>query len=119
GAMLKVEQVDGHWSARELWRTKELKCKFASPVLYEGHLYGLDEGKLVCLDAGDGRLKWRGDRYGHGQVLLSGDLLLVQSEQGMLVLVQATPEAYRELGSFRALDDENKNWNSPALANGK
>jgi outer membrane protein assembly factor BamB len=120
-AMLQVSEDAGRWSAKELWRNKAMQCKFTSPVLYQGHLYGLDDGWLACVDAADGKQKWRAGRpghYGHGQLLLSGDLLVILSESGELALVEATPERFRELGKFQALSDE-KTWNNPALAGGK
>jgi outer membrane protein assembly factor BamB len=116
GAMLKVTENDGQWSAERLWKNRQLRCKFTSPVLRQGHLYGLDDGVLVCLDAETGKRKWRGPRYGHGQ-LLAGDLLLILGEAGELALVEATPEEYRELGQIAAL--EGKTWNCPALAGGR
>ena len=61
-----------------------------------------------------GERRWKGGRYGHGQLLLVGGLLLVQTEEGELVLVEPSPEAYRELTRFAALDG--KTWNPPALA---
>ncbi|HXG12502.1 MAG TPA: PQQ-binding-like beta-propeller repeat protein [Gemmataceae bacterium] len=117
GALLRIREKDGQWSVEPLWKNTLMRCKFTSPVAREGYLYGLDDGVLVCLDQETGKRAWRGDRYGHGQVLLADDLLLVLSETGELVLVEATPEAYRELGRFAAL--EGKTWNVPALAGGK
>ena len=100
-----------------VWRNKKMRCKFTSPVAHRSFLYGLDEGILVCLDQETGEQKWKGGRYGHGQLLLAEDLLVILSEQGNLVLVEATPEGHRELGKFPAL--EGKTWNPPALAGGK
>ncbi|CAN5169014.1 PQQ-binding-like beta-propeller repeat protein [soil metagenome] len=119
GAVIKISEKDGKWEFSEppIWENKYLRCKFTSPVLYQDHIYGLDEGILVCLDAKTGKRKWRGGRYGHGQILLTGDLILVLAEDGKLVLVQATPEAHRELGSIRALPGD-KTWNHLALARG-
>ena len=56
----------------------------------------------------------RGGRYGHGQTLLVDDLLLVQAEDGDVVMVAAEPGAHRELGRIPALTG--KTWNPPALA---
>jgi outer membrane protein assembly factor BamB len=53
----------------------------------------------------------------HGQLLLADDRLVIQSETGKLVLVEATPQGRRELGSIQAL--EGKSWNNPALGGGK
>ncbi|MDY0168287.1 MAG: hypothetical protein RBS80_17190 [Thermoguttaceae bacterium] len=52
--------------------------------------------------------------YGFGQVILAGDLLLVQTEPGDVALVEATPAEHRELARFPAL--QQRTWNHPALA---
>jgi hypothetical protein len=64
-----------------------------------------------------GSKKWKRGKYGHGQVLLVGDLLLVQSEQGDVALVAADPAGYRELSRFAAISGQS--WNYPALAGNK
>lgn len=117
-AMLRVAEADGKWSIETLWKNKAMRCKFTSPVAYQGFLYGLDEGILTCLDEQTGARQWRDGRYGHGQLLLTGDLLLILSERGKLALVRATPEGQRELSQFQALKGQ-KTWNNPALADGK
>ncbi|MCS6851888.1 MAG: PQQ-like beta-propeller repeat protein [Gemmataceae bacterium] len=123
--LLQVRQHDGKWEVSPLWgngsNLRALRCKFTSPVHYQGHIYGLDEngGLLTCLDAQTGQLRWKEGRYGHGQVLLTQGLLLICSEKGQLALVEATPEGHRELGRFQALTPNPKNWNQHALANGR
>ena len=51
-------------------------------VLHEGYLYGLDESILACLDAATGDVKWKGGRYGYGQVVLASGHLIVLTEVG-------------------------------------
>ncbi len=97
-----------------VWETPRLKAKFTNPVLYDGFVYGLDDGVLVCLDVTTGERRWRGGRYGHGQTLLVGDVLLVATEDGEIVLVEPTPDAHRERTRFRTFDA--KTWNPPAIA---
>lgn len=96
------------------WETRRLKAKFTNVVHRDGFMYGLDDGVLVCLDLDNGERRWKGGRYGHGQTLLVGDLLLVQAEDGEVVMVAAEPDAHRELGRVPALTG--KTWNHPALA---
>ena len=113
--LLQVEAgEDGGLKARLVWESLRLKSKFANLVAHQGFVYGLDDGVLTCLDPATGERRWKGGRYGHGQIVLAGDLLLVQDEQGELVLVEATPEAHREVARFPVL--EGKTWNPPALA---
>ena len=116
-AMLHVTESAGKWKIEPLWQNKNMRCKFTSPVAHEGFLYGLDEGILTCVDLETGKRQWRDGHYGHGQLLLADDLLVIISETGKLVLVEATPKGHRELGSIAALADNT--WNNPALADGK
>jgi outer membrane protein assembly factor BamB len=94
-----------------------MKNKFNSSVIQNGYAYGLDEGILACVDVQTGERKWKGGRYGYGQVILASDHLLITSETGDLALVKATPDSYQEVAKFAAL--EGKMWNYPAIANGK
>ena len=43
------------------------------------------------------------------------DLLMVQTEDGRIVLVEANPKEHVELASFQAIEGE-PCWNCPALA---
>ncbi len=106
--------ADGKWNARQVWRSNRLKAKFTNLVLHDGHLYGLDDGILACLDAATGELKWKDGKYGHGQILLVADILMIMAESGEIVFVNPQPKELQELGRFRAL--AGKTWNPPALA---
>ena len=105
---------DGAITPAFVWETPRLKAKFTNPVLHDGFVYGLDDGVLVCMDVKTGERRWRAGRYGHGQTLLVGDLLLVTTEDGEIVLVEPTPEAHREIARFTVFDG--KTWNPPAIA---
>ena len=102
------------WRAVRLWKSLRLKAKFTNVVQKNGYIYGLDDGILVCLDAATGQLRWKGERYGHGQMILADDLLLVTVESGAIALVDPQPQAFRELARLTVFD--RKTWNPPALA---
>lgn len=105
---------DGHLTATRVWKSIRLKAKFANFIARGGFLYGLDDGVLACLDLKDGSQRWKEGRYGHGQMLLVGDLLLLTAEDGELVLLRPTPEGPNELQRFKVFAE--KTWNPPALA---
>lgn len=114
-ALIQVESDEnGGFATKELWSNNFLKTKFSNVVVRDGYIYGLDEKVLVCLDSETGKRQWKGGRYGYGQILLVGDVILVQAESGDVVLVEATPEEHRELARMTALYD--KTWNCPAFA---
>jgi outer membrane protein assembly factor BamB len=92
-----------------------LKTKHSNVCIRDGYVYGLDEEILQCVELASGRERWKRGRYGQGQLLLIDDLLLVQAEDGRVVLVEANPDEHKELASFQALEGE-PCWNCPALA---
>jgi hypothetical protein len=112
---LTVAHGPDGWSAKERWTSNGLKPYFNDFVVHKGHAYGFDGSILACIDLDDGQRKWKGGRYGNGQLVLLADqdLLLVISEEGELALVSATPDAFKEIARFKAI--EGKTWNHPVL----
>lgn len=115
-AVIELTPAAGRLAVREVWRNIRMKNQFTSSVLHDGFIYGLDESILACVDAATGELKWKGGRYGYGQVMLASGHLIVLTEGGDLALVRATPDTHEELVRFTVLDG--KTWNHPAMANG-
>lgn len=120
GALLLALEVagDGGLAARELWRdSRLLRTKFTNVVVRAGFVYGLDDGMLECVELETGTRRWKEGRYGHGQILLAGELLLLCSEDGEVFLLDPDPERPNDvLGSFQAL--AGKCWAHLALAGG-
>lgn len=113
---IAITRNDGKWSVAERWESTRLKAYFNDFVVHEGHAFGFDGSILACIDLEDGSRKWKGGRYGHGQLLLLADqdLLLVLSERGELVTVAAIPDRFEEIARHPGI--EGKTWNHPALA---
>jgi outer membrane protein assembly factor BamB len=111
-----IASADG-MTTTTVWESTRMKNKFSSSLLHGGYIYGLDEAILACVDAATGEQKWKGGRYGYGQVMLAGDHLIVITEGGELVLVKASPDGHAELARFDAIDG--KTWNHPVIADGR
>ena len=115
--VFEVMQDGNSWTTTELWASgRVLKTKFTHACVDGDHAYALSDGTLECVDITNGERKWlqRGSRYGHGQIVLAGDCLVVQTEPGEIAFVAASPEEFKVLATIEALSD--KTWNVPSVA---
>ena len=108
---IRIAKTNDQLTAQELWTSRNLKPDFNDIVSHQGYAYGPDGGVFTCIDLKTGERKWKGGRYGKGQVLLleNSGLLLIAAEQGQVVLLRADPNEHAEVASFKALDG--KTWN--------
>jgi outer membrane protein assembly factor BamB len=107
---------DGAFDTEVVWHNpKVMRTKFSNVTLRDGRVYGLSDGTLECIDLESGQRIWKDGRYHHGQILRVGEALMVMSEWGEVVFVEATPDRPNHvLGRFQAL--EGMSWNTVALA---
>ncbi|QDU76807.1 outer membrane biogenesis protein BamB [Bremerella volcania] len=113
------QEASGNWKATERWQSRNLKPSFNDFVYHDGALYGFDKEIFACIDASNGKRLWKRGRYGFGQavILESCRQILVTTEQGEVVLVDAVPNRFQELGRIECL--ANKTWNHPVVAENK
>jgi len=106
------------WTAEELWTPAGLKPSFKDSIVHNGHVFGFNGSILAGIDVKDGARKWKGGRYGNGQLILLADqnLLLVLSEEDDLALVKAIPDQFTELARIPAI--EGKTLGHPAMVRG-
>ena len=113
GAGVKAEQI---------WTNAELQMFMSSPVLKDGHLYGLTQrrgGRLMCVKLADGEMAWESSE-GFGQyvsLILTGDRILVLDTRGILRVVAADPGGYKELARVKVSDGPT--WAHLGLAGGR
>jgi outer membrane protein assembly factor BamB len=112
---IAIANQSGKWTVNERWASTGLKPYFNDFAVHNSHAFGFDGTILSCIDLADGARKWKGGRYGGGQLLLLADqgLLLVLSDEGEVALVSASPDGFKELSRFKAI--EGKTWNHPVL----
>ena len=117
-------QINGSQQAEELWfKSNELMNHWSTPVVHEGHLYGIFEFKkygkapLQCVELATGKIKWAERGFGPGNCILVGKKLVVLSDAGELVIASANPDQYKELGRAKVITG--KCWSTPAFSNGR
>jgi outer membrane protein assembly factor BamB len=117
--LLEVSDQNNQWKVERQWKSRALKPSFNDLVVQDGFAYGFDGAIFCCIELKSGQRQWKEGRYGHGQVLLLADqkLLLVASEEGEAVLLEARPDAHHELSKIPAVTG--KTWNHPAIAHGR
>src|SRR6185295_8377782 len=95
---------DGELTVNTVWKKPSvLQTKFSNVVVRDETAFALSEGILECVDLATGHRRWKSGRYGHGQILGVGDLLLVLAEEGELHLVELNPKKLVHRGSIQAL----------------
>ena len=113
-AMLSV----GRGRPRAVWRNRNMKSHFASPVYWKGYLYGFDDSSLQCLSAKTGRAMWSERSPGKGGLMLADGKLIIQAERGGgLIIAETNPNRFTELA--RARLPLGHSWTAPVLANGR
>jgi outer membrane protein assembly factor BamB len=120
----RISKDAAGFKSTELWRAEgKLQNHWSTPVYRDGHLYGMFGFKeygscpLKCVELSTGKEKWAQPGFGPGNVTLVDGHLIALSDQGELVMVQASPEAYRE--SARADVLEGKCWSTPTYSGGR
>lgn len=119
--MLRVNKAGGGFTPQTVYRLKAnvFSSHQHTPILYDGHIYGVSSNKqLTCLDLDGNRLWTSGtSRFGLGPYIIANGMLYVLSEKGELALVEPTPEGYRELAKAQILNGPDA-WGPLAIAGG-
>ncbi|QDT09840.1 PQQ-binding-like beta-propeller repeat protein [Stieleria marina] len=124
GVGAAVFRVNGSSEPDEVWfKPNELMNHWSTPVVHDGHLYGLFEFKkygtapLQCVELATGEIKWSQRGFGPGNCIKVGDKLVVLSDAGDVVLADAKPDGYNETGRIKAISG--KCWSTPAYSDGR
>lgn len=106
-----------------VWNSDEsLSNHYSTSVIRGDHLFGFhgrqEYGQsLRCVSLQTGRVLWSRDGFRAGTVSLAGDRLLVLKENGELLVVAASPRAFRLIAKARIMAPTVRAY--PALADGR
>lgn len=115
-AVLKMKAANGAVEIEVLWKGRAMRNHFSSSILVGDYLYGFDEGTLRCVNVNTQESTWAKRGFGKGSLMYADGHLIVLSEKGLLVFVEATPEAFIQKASAQVL--KGRCWTVPTLVNG-
>ncbi|MCH2202343.1 MAG: PQQ-like beta-propeller repeat protein [Fuerstiella sp.] len=114
----------GDGELREVYRSRRMRNHFNNSILLDGYLYGMDGNSnlgrvvtLTCMNYQTGEVRWKHRGPGCGSLMIANDRLLILSEDGILIVAEATPDDYIELARSPFL--EGRCWTVPVLLDGR
>ena len=127
GSVLLSLTADGDFfDAEEVWKShgssSVMRNEWQTSILLDGHLYGMDNvgsagpvTHLNCVNIATGERVWQKTRFGKGNLIAADGKLFISTMKGELVVVQATPDEYKEIGRGVVIGTTRQ---APALAAG-
>ena len=103
--------------ARRTWHVK--KDHPRASTVNTLYLYGFHDAILTAMQFDTGTVAWRNRSVGKGSVIFADDRLYLFSENGVVGLAEANPQAYREHGRFQIQSGSLPTWSHPVVSNGK
>jgi outer membrane protein assembly factor BamB len=119
GGLVEIKAEGKNVTAQEVYFTKEMRNHHSSSVLIGDHLYGFSSSILTAMRFDTGEIAWRDRSVGKGSLVYADGNLYCLSENGVVGLVEATPQGYREKGRFRIPQDSLPTWSHPVVAGGR
>jgi outer membrane protein assembly factor BamB len=130
GGLVRLKPDGGGVVAEQVYFERGLPNGFGGAVLLGDYLYGtrIAGQGLVAVEFTTGKIKWQAESTGTGSVAYADGHIYLHEENGDLVLVEATPEGYREKGRFTPPNQPKKKpagpyaekaFSYPVIANGR
>jgi outer membrane protein assembly factor BamB len=124
--MLDVTKQAAVYNVDEAWVSVDVKSvmrnEWQTSILLNGYLYGFDNvgsagpvTHLTCIEAATGKVAWTKTRFGKGNLVAADGKLWITTMKGEIVLVEATPAGYSELGRQQMFGKTRQNV---SIANG-
>jgi outer membrane protein assembly factor BamB len=116
GAVFRVKEKG---EPETVWNKRTMQNHLSTSVLFEGHLYGVSQGRLCCLDFRTGEVKWDKTGLGRGWVIVADGHLIALGDHGELFFAKATPKEYAEVSRCDVLDKDKLTWSAPVVSGGR
>ncbi|HRC85138.1 MAG TPA: hypothetical protein PK413_05975, partial [Thermoanaerobaculia bacterium] len=114
GELLRIGSENGQPKVERGWENRLMRNHVHAAVPVGDYLYGFDNATLKAISMATGEQAWAHRGFGKGSVISADGLLFVLSDNGLLTLVEARPDAYQEKGQFQALTG--RTWTALSVA---
>jgi outer membrane protein assembly factor BamB len=126
-ALVKITREGDEWQADEVYflEADTLQNHHGGLILDQGTIYtgtGHNKGFPIAVSLMTGEVAWgpvRNDGTDSAAISYADGRLYFRYQNGRMILVEANPEEYRELGSFMIPDIKMQSWSHSVIANGK
>jgi len=126
-ALIELSGTDDGIAAEEVYflDAETMQNHHGGLILHDGHVYtgtGHNKGFPLCVKMSDGKVVWgkiRNEGQGSAAVSYADGRLYFRYQDGLMVLVEATPDGYREHGSFMIPDVDSPSWAHPVIVGGR
>ncbi|HXG64407.1 MAG TPA: PQQ-binding-like beta-propeller repeat protein [Blastocatellia bacterium] len=118
-ALLGLKAQNGEVKAEEIYFSREMMNHHGGVVLVNGYLYGFSNNMLTCIEFATGKPMWKHRSVGKGSLTYADGMLYLLSENNVVGLAEATPEAYKEVGRFQIADQGWPSWAHPVVCGGR
>ncbi|MBO0857254.1 MAG: PQQ-like beta-propeller repeat protein [Chloracidobacterium sp.] len=119
GSLLGLSAQNGEVKAQEIYFTKDMKNHHGGVVLVNGYLYGFSDSILTCIEFATNKKMWAARSVGKGSLTYADGMLYLFSENNVVGLAEANPNAYVEKGRFSVPDQGRPSWSYPVVIGGK
>jgi len=138
GSMM-VTLAENELKATQLWRrrgeaygkTEALQCVNSTPVMFGGHVYGVDSrGQFRCIRADTGDRVWEelsltplNEKWGTVHMVQNGKRTWMFTEQGDVVIAELSPKGFEQISRAKLIEPTHRIsgrkvlWSHPAFAN--
>ena len=121
--LFDIQHSDGKFTAKEVYSNRTIASHHGGAILVGDHVYGYCDAKgWVCQEFNTGDIKWAQKRQvGKGSLTYADGRLYLRSESdGIVALIEATPDGYKENGRFVQPDfGKPKTWPHPTVVGKK
>lgn len=126
-ALIRIHKEGEDFRAEEVYflEPNVMQNHHGGIILHDGTLYtgtGHNRGFPLAVDFLTGEVKWgpvRNEGQGSAAITYADGKIFFRYQNGVMILIEANPEEYREKGSFQIPDVRNPSWAHPVIANGK